>query len=103
MKDKEIQQFIGDHEWVFAKTMPQIPHWYTLRSKAQRDEDFSAFVREIELRGVQRQFGQRSFTYLDFADWTYWTMGEPVENTTLINRATLTGNTAQSAPSHRSS
>ena len=62
MKDKEIQQFIGDHEWVFPKTMPQIPHGYTLRSKAQRDEDFSAFVREIELRGVQRQFGQRSFT-----------------------------------------
>ncbi len=101
--DEEIRQFIGDHEWVFAKTMPQIPHWYTLRSKAQRDEDFSAFVREIELRGVQRQFGQSSFTYLDFEDWTYWTMGEPVENTTLINRATLTGNTAQSAPSHRSS
>ena len=103
MKDKEIQQFIGDHEWVFAKTMPQIPHGYTLRSKAQRDEDFSAFVREIELRGVQRQFGQRSCAYLDLEDWTYGTMGEPVENTTLINRATLTGNTAQSRPSHRSS
>ena len=96
MKDKEIQQFIGDHEWVFAKTMPQIPHWYTLRSKAQPDEGFSAFVREIELRGVQRQFGQRSFTYLDFEHWTYWTMGEPVENTTLINRAQLPGNAAES-------
>ncbi len=103
MKDKEIQQFIGDHEWVFPKTMPQIPHGYTLKSKAHRDEDFSAFVREIELRGVQRQFGQRSCAYLDLEDWTYGTMGEPVENTTLINRATLTGNTAQSAPSHRSS
>jgi hypothetical protein len=32
------------------------------------------------------------FTYLDFDGWTYWTMGEPVEETTLINRARLPGN-----------
>ena len=89
MNDNEILQFIGDHEWVFAKTMPQIPHWYTLRRNSQRDEDFSAFVVEIEFRGIQRQFGQSWFTYLDFDGWTYWTMGEPVENTTLINRAKL--------------
>ena len=103
MTDEEIRQFIGDHEWVFAKMMPQIPHSYTLRRKAKRDEDFSSFVQEIRFRGVVRQFGQRSFTYLDFDGWTYWTMGEPVENTTLINRATRTWNTARSAPSHRSS
>lgn len=96
MTDEEIRQFIGDHEWVFAKTMPQIPHSYTLRRKAKRDEDFSSFVQEIRFRGVVRQFGQRSFTYLDFDGWTYWTMGEPVENTTLINRAQLPGNAAES-------
>ena len=49
----------------FAKTMPQIPHWYTLRRKATSSEDFSAFVQEIRFRGVQRPFGRRIFTYLD--------------------------------------
>ncbi len=42
MTDEEIRQFIGDHEWVFAKTMPQIPHSYTLRRKAKRDPELGA-------------------------------------------------------------
>jgi len=72
--------------------MPGIPHWYTLRRAAKRDEDFTAFVQEIRFRGVQRQFGSKPFTYLDIDDWTYWTMGAPVEATILINRARLPGN-----------
>lgn len=89
--DDDMRAFIADHEWVFAKTMPHIPHWYTLRRKARRDEDFVAFVQEIRFRGVPRQFGSRSFTYLDVDDWTYWTMGAPIEETILINRARLEG------------
>ena len=96
MTDDDISTFIANHEWTFAKTMPEIPHWYTLRRKATSSEDFSAFVQEIRFRGVVRLFGRRPFTYLDFDGWTYWTMGEPVENTTLINRAQLPGNTAES-------
>jgi hypothetical protein len=93
MTDDTIREFIADHEWTFAKTMPQIPHWYTLKRKAKSDEVFADFVQEIRLRGVVRLFGRRTFTYLDFDGWTYWTMGEPVEETTLINRARLPGNT----------
>lgn len=91
MTDDDIRAFIASHEWTFAKTMPQIPHWYTLRRKARSSEQFSEFVQEIRLRGVQRLFGRRTFTYLDFEGWTYWTMGEPVDDTTLINRARLPG------------
>jgi hypothetical protein len=89
MTDDEIRTFIDGHEWVFAKTMPQIPHWYTLKRNAKSSEGFMAFVQEIRLRGVVRLFGSRSFTYLDLDGWTYWTMGAPVEETTLINRARL--------------
>lgn len=87
MTDDDIRGFIDKSEWTFAKTMPQIPHWYTLRQKARRDEDFAAFVQEIRFRGTVRQFGSKSFTYLDLDGWTYWTMGEPIEETLLINRA----------------
>ena len=89
MTDAEIRRFIEESEWVFAKTMPEIPHWYTLRRKARCSETFSTFVQEIRLRGIQRQFGRRSFTYLDVDEWCYWTMGDPVEDTILINRARL--------------
>lgn len=92
MTNEDIRGFIANHEWTFAKTMPQIPHWYTLRRKAMRDEDFAAFVQEIRFRGIPRQFGGQTYTYLDIDDWTYWTMGAPVEETILINRARLPGN-----------
>jgi hypothetical protein len=89
MTDDEIRTFIDAHEWTFAKTMPQIPHWYMLKRKARSEEDFAAFVQEIRFRGVARQFGSKSFTYLDLDGWTYWTMGAPIEETILINRARL--------------
>jgi len=92
MSDDDLRRFIAAHEWTFAKTMPGIPHWYTLRRKARSDADFAAFVQEIRFRGVVRPFGRRTFTYLDLDGWTYWTMGEPVEATTLINRARLPAN-----------
>ena len=92
MTDEEIREFIDGHEWTFAKTMPQIPHWYTLKRNAKSDEAFAGFVQEIRLRGVVRPFCRRTFTYLDFDGWTYWTMGELVQDTTLINRARLPGN-----------
>ena len=91
MTDDDIRQFVAAHEWTFAKTMPGIPHWYTLRRKALCDADFAAFVQEIRLRGVVRSFGRRPFTYLDLDGWTYWTMGAPVEETILVNRARLPG------------
>lgn len=98
MTDDEISTFIAAHEWTFAKTMPRIPHWYTLRHKATSSERFSEFVPEIRFRGVQRPFGRKIFTYLDFDGWTYWTMGEPAEDTTLINRTRLPG--TETPPSH---
>ena len=47
MSDDEIRQFIGDHEWTFAKTMPTIPHWYTLRN------DLPSAVRSMTKSYVQ--------------------------------------------------
>jgi hypothetical protein len=92
MTDEDIRRFIEASEWTFAKTMPAIPHWYTLRRKATQEGHFAAFVQEIRFRGVVRQFGSKSFTYLDIDGWTYWTMGAPVDETILINRARLPGN-----------
>ena len=86
MTDIEIRTFIDAHEWTFAKTMPQIPHWYTLKRKAKSEEDFAAFVQEMRFRGFARQFGSKSFTYLDLDGWTYWTMGAPIEETILIQQ-----------------
>lgn len=81
----ELRAIIAEAPWTFARTMPESPHWYTLRAR-NREGDFEAFVLYIRANGYQGRFGGATYTYLDVDGWTYWTMGAPVAETTLINR-----------------
>lgn len=84
--------FIRRSAWIFAKTMPEIPHEYTVRGRtAASDEEFFEMVRHIRENGYVRPWGRYRNTYLEIPDdsgvcWRYWTMGNPVEETTIINR-----------------
>jgi hypothetical protein len=85
---EELRRFIADRKWQFAKSMPFIPHEYTV--KAWRLDDFASFRRFVELQreyGQEEQFGKRTFKYLYIDGWKYWTMGALIEETTVINRA----------------
>jgi hypothetical protein len=81
-----IRSFIEKHNWIFAKTMPQWPHEYTLRKNAN-EEEFLWFVVFIRERGSAESFGGQKHIYLDVDEWKYWTMGSPLDDTILINRA----------------
>lgn len=83
-----MRAFIGSVRWIFARTMPQTPHWYTLR-KENPQEGFETFVMFIREQGYEKQFGNARYTYLDDDGWSYWTMGAPLEKTILINRARI--------------
>ena len=90
MKQKEIHDFIDSHNWRFAKTMPQMPHWYTLKKNCvnRNDEhDFERFVMAIRQTGVPTEWRGRTYRYLKVGDYQYWTMDETLEETDLINRA----------------
>ena len=82
-------------EWRFAKTMPQHPHWYTLRKDWSDPAEFEAIVQFIRDHGHKRRWGRATYTYLDIDGMQYWTMGEPSRSTILINRAYI------STSSHR--
>jgi len=73
-------------QWIFAKTMPENPHEYTLRREWPSDADFVRAVLFIREHGYQNLFEGRWYTQLDIGEHTYWTMGAPVEETILINR-----------------
>ena len=45
------------------------------------------WVMFIRAKGVARQFYDKTFIYLDIDDMCYWTMGDPLDQTILINRA----------------
>lgn len=82
---QHLAAFIDANEWTFAKTMPNLPHWYVVRGK--HEGDFDRAVETIRRWGTERAFGRRRFTYLAVDEHEYWTMGAPIHETTIINRA----------------
>jgi hypothetical protein len=84
-----IAELLLAHPWKSAtsKRYAKLPHQYTLRKQWANDEDFIWCVEYIRRVGYQERFIGRVWTYLDVGEFQYWTMGSPVPETTLINRA----------------
>ena len=81
-----LDKAFSSASWVFAKTMPENPHEYTLR-KDWDSEYFDKAVTLIRRFGYKTKFKGRYYTQFNVADHFYWTMGAPIEKTILINRA----------------
>jgi hypothetical protein len=86
----ELKSFIDTTIWTFAKTMPDWPHHYIVRNKV--DENlFVRLVEHIRRFGYQGWFYKKQLTYFDEDGFMYWTMGNPIDETTVINRARKEG------------
>jgi hypothetical protein len=85
----ELRYFVQESKWTFARSMPQTPHEYTLRRDAKEDALFERVVIHIRQVGYQQKWGKTMYTYLDIDGWQYWTMGSPLDQTILINRAAI--------------
>ena len=80
---------IEAHDWQFAKTLPENPHFYTKR-KDWDDDEFVEMVMLIRENGHQVYFGYKPYIVIDIDGYRYWTQGAPMEKTILINRRELT-------------
>jgi hypothetical protein len=80
---------LNSAEWIFAKTMPKYPHHYTLRKNWKNDVDFIFVVEFIRENGYIEVWHRRRFVAHDFDGYKFWTMGDTIPNTTLINRKAL--------------
>ena len=87
---ERVTNLLLAQQWILAKTMPDNPHWYTLRKLWERDEDFAWTVETIRRYGYEEIYEGRPYTVLNLDDMKYWTMGAPVAETILINRKYLT-------------
>jgi len=76
---------ISSCKWTYAKTMPKWPHEYIVRKNVD-EKMFIELVKHIREHGYAGKFYQRDITYFDECGMTYWTMGAPIEETTIINR-----------------
>ena len=91
VKPKEwdkLREMIARCEWTFAKSMPWCPHEYIVRAKCSlTEDDFVHFVKMQRNYGTVERWGNYITPYLYIDDYKYWTMGAPLEDTTVINRA----------------
>ena len=94
-EEEKAEAFIRESGWRLATTMLDIPHQYTVRDLASPDArkttarshaGFEWFVRLIRRDGVRKRWRSYEHTYLVVGEWEYWTMGYPVEETTIVNR-----------------
>lgn len=86
MTDQEILDFIEDSHWIFAKTMPGNPHVYALRKNCN-EQNFIEFVEHIREFGEEELFEAKMYRCFCIGGRKYWTMGDAIEKTILINRA----------------
>ena len=90
-----FRQHLQAVRWIFAKTMPENPHEYTLRKEWRTDSDFEWAVTFIRTYGYRSKYGGSWYTQMDCDGHFYWTMGCPINKrdgtpyTILINRKIL--------------
>jgi hypothetical protein len=65
--------------------MPRWPHEYIVRKNVD-EALFIELVQHIRANGYAGKFYLNDITYFDEGGWVYWTMGAPIEETTIINR-----------------
>ena len=88
MSIDKLRLMIALCEWTFAKTMPFAPHEYIVKDTCPlTKEEFEYFVEMQRQYGVKERWGKYNNPYLYIDDYKYWTMGAPIEETTVINRA----------------
>lgn len=102
----DILAVIGRLRFVYARTMPQLPHEYTVRERAANDADYVALYEAIMRDGVIEWWcgapgGRKAMParYLNPGDnWIYWSMSarrsdregrHPLEISHHINRCRI--------------
>lgn len=89
MTENQISSFVTRYPWTFAKTYAaKASHEYYVKYEldAQGQKDFERFVLFIRENGFSAKFWGEAHIYYEFDGHYYWTMGDPLEDTYILNR-----------------
>lgn len=85
-----IHDFIDKQTWRNAVTYKSLPHEYIVRDNiVGADSEFVNTVIYIRENGMPMNFFSKQYIYLRYKNYVYWTMGDTLENTIIINRCDL--------------
>ena len=76
---------IDKYDWRFAKTMPQIPHWYLVKENLEELDQklFDELAQFILENGEEKIFYSKKYYYLTIDEYKYWVI-ENILNRELI-------------------
>jgi SAM-dependent methyltransferase len=77
-----------DLAWKTADSMPDAPHSYVVRGKTLAEADFLRAVKVIRTFGQPGKFWAMTNIYLSVGGLKWWTMGDTLDGTVIINMAT---------------
>lgn len=86
---EDLKHFVAEEQWTYAKTMPTWPHEYLVRERVD-EKLFVQLVTHIRASGYEGRFYEMKITYFEEDGLVYWTMGAPLNETTIINRCRKT-------------
>ena len=76
----DVVQSLEGNVWKYAKTMPDIPHWYCMIENWRGPLGYHVAMGVIRTRGVRKRWGPYFHPYLHANGLKYWVMSEtPVE------------------------
>lgn len=90
-----VRDYIASQKWVKAKSKryESEPHEYIVCKAGEvtpeERQAFEKFVKMIRANGYKKRFYKMEFTYLDVDGYKYWTYGDPLETTYILNRRKL--------------
>ena len=87
--NNRIRVFVSRYPWTFAKTYATFaPHEYYVKDKLDEEgkDEFVWFVEFIRDYGFQCMFAGKEHTYYELDGYYYWTMGDPIDETIILNR-----------------
>lgn len=89
MQIEDFYKFVNTQTWIFSKSMKRAPHWYICKDylKEEMLDDFENAVIFIRQNGIKAYFWGKPYIYYEIGGFFYWTMGNPIEQTKIINRA----------------
>ena len=71
---KKFTKLIENNDWIFAKTMPEIPHYYIVRDNLSVEnqklfDEFKLFIKE---KGYAGKFYTKEYQYINIEGYKYW-------------------------------
>ena len=85
--EQYIRSLISRVQWTWAKTYQSIPHEYIVRNSCGlENEEFNYLVSAQREYGIPEQWHKYNFPYLYIDGYKYWTMGDAIQDTVIINR-----------------